>query len=83
MYFKCNDTWVAFYDGSDYINHSLNPNSQIVYPESKDYRDLKAITLRDIKAGEEIVEDYSNYPVTESKWLGAFMEKYQSGRLTF
>jgi SET domain-containing protein len=83
MYFKCNDTWVAFFDGSEYINHSLSPNSQIVYPESMDYRDLKAITLKDVKAGEEIVEDYSNYCCLDSKWLGSYMQKYKATRLEF
>ena len=83
MHYKFNDTWVAFFDGSQYINHSLTPNSQIIYPESQDYRELKAITLRDIKAGEEIVEDYSNYCSLNSKWLGAVMEKYNGPRLEF
>lgn len=83
MHYKFDDTWVAFFDGSQYINHSLAPNSQIVYPQSQNYRDLKAITLRDIRAGKEIIEDYSNYCCLNSKWLGAVMEKYKSPRLEF
>lgn len=83
MYFRCSDGWLVYRDSSQFINHALPPNSQIVYPESNDYRDLKAYALRDIKAGEEIVEDYSNYLSLGCKWVIPLLEKYNPPRLEF
>jgi hypothetical protein len=83
IYLKDNDLFLVFYDGSEYMNHSFNPNSQIVYPESKDYRELKPYALRDIKAGEEITEDYSNYFSHPSSWVPRLMEKYNNVKFNF
>jgi SET domain-containing protein len=58
IFLKDCDLFMAFRDGSEYMNHSFDPNSQIRYPESKDYRELVSYALRDIRAGEEITEHY-------------------------
>lgn len=67
------DLFMVFEDGSEYMNHPLSPNSQIIYPASRDYRDLVSIALRPIKKGEEIVESYANYLSTKSEWVVALM----------
>lgn len=43
-----------FGDGSGVLNHSEDFNSQIVFNEDKDPRQLRSIATRYIKAGEEI-----------------------------
>ncbi len=43
------------------MNHSDNPNSQVVFDPSKNYRKMKSYALRAFKVGDEITEDYSNY----------------------
>ena len=63
-------------DGSEYMNHSYTPNSQIIYPASKDYRDLKSVAIRRINKLEEIVENYVNYLTTRGEWISALMQKY-------
>lgn len=55
------------------MNHSEDPNSQIVYNEEKDYRKLVSVTLRDIRAGEEITENYKNYVFGNTEWANYYM----------
>ena len=52
LYFADGDIFLHFNDGSQYINHSFNANTQVVYDPSKDYRKFKSVTLREIKKGE-------------------------------
>ena len=47
-------------DDSKYMNHSFEPNNGLV-PELVDWDSLYA--LRDIKKGEELLEDYGTYTV--------------------
>ena len=65
------------------MNHNDNPNCQIVYNNEKDYRKLYSITLRDIKAGEEITQAYWNYFSKKGKWVLELMSKYEPERLSF
>lgn len=44
-------------DNSRYLNHSSAPNSAV----SPDSEGLRSVTLREIAAGEELVEDYRTY----------------------
>lgn len=83
LYLKDNDAFLVFHDGSCFMNHSFTPNSQIVYPASKDYRELVSYTLRDIKAGEEICENYENYSSFDSEWVPKLMEKFNTMRIEF
>lgn len=54
LYYAEADLMLFFRDGSEYMNHSFEPNSQIIYPQSHDYRELKSYALKDIKKGDEI-----------------------------
>lgn len=51
------DSIVVCLDNARYVNHSFEPNSGA--PENGD--PLASVTLRDIRAGEEMTEDYSSY----------------------
>jgi uncharacterized protein len=53
------DALILILDHARYTNHSFQPNSD-VNPEPGV---IGSIALRDIKAGEEIVEDYSEFDV--------------------
>lgn len=67
-------------DGCEWINHSDQENSQ--YVPQEDYREAYSIALRDIKAGEEIVENYDNYKKTSIPWVRRLLEKYEDyGRI--
>ena len=61
MYYIDGDKLILFRDGSGFVNHSFEPNSQIVYNEEKEFTKLYSVALKDIKAGEEITENYGNY----------------------
>jgi SET domain-containing protein len=50
-------------------------------PTSKDYTEIVSYTLRDIKAGEEILEDYVGYLSFESEWVVNLMKKYNVSRI--
>lgn len=65
------------------MNHSIHPNSQIIYPASKDYRELKSVTTKPILKGEEIFESYSNYYSAKSEWVAAIMHKHYPNRIDF
>lgn len=68
MYYPDAELVIALRDGSGCVNHSFEPNSQIIYNQEKKCELLKSMTLRDIKAGEEIVENYSNFPKISNNW---------------
>ena len=63
------DVLILILDHARYTNHSFQPNSD-VYPEPGV---IGSIALRDIKAGEEIMEDYSEFD--HCPWPG-FAEEY-------
>lgn len=44
---------------------------------------MHSIALRDIKAGEEITEDYSNYTKLTGDWVEDVFRKYVPSRLEF
>lgn len=81
MYYADGDKLVIFRDGSGCVNHSFEPNSQIVFNKEKDVNKLYSIALKDIKAGEEIVENYGNYCKKSNNWSEEFLRKYTPGRL--
>ena len=53
------DSIIICLDNARFVNHSFEPNSGS--PQSGD--PLSSMTLRDIYAGEEITEDYTNYDI--------------------
>lgn len=73
FYYADADVLIQVNDGSEFMNHWEDPNSQIIYNQEKDYRKLVSVTLRDIKAGEEVVEDYSNYIFGHTEWANYYM----------
>jgi SET domain-containing protein len=51
-----------FRDGTQFVNHSFeNFNVRNVHPLPNDIKELKACAIRDIKKGEEILENYNDY----------------------
>ena len=58
-----NRGFVVDFDIARYTNHCLEPNSEI--PRKPDVIRDRSYTLRDIKAGEEICEDYNTYHMDE------------------
>ena len=57
IYLAALDLMVLIPDNGRYVNHSDKPNSAA----SVDGTLLRSVALRDIAAGEEIVEDYATY----------------------
>lgn len=55
MYYNDGDVLVMLRDGCGVVNHSEQPNSKVVFNPEGDWRQLKSVAIRDIKAGEEIV----------------------------
>ena len=68
MYYEDGETLLVLRDGTGVTNHTNNPNSQVVYNKENDYCKLYSYALRDIKAGEEIAESYSNYCKRRNNW---------------
>lgn len=68
-YSAADDALILILDHARYTNHSFQPNSD-VYPEPGV---IGSIALRDIKAGEEIMEDYSLFD--HCPWPG-FADEY-------
>jgi uncharacterized protein len=56
-YSKKHGSLVLCLDNARYVNHSLQPNSG----QNKDKDPLASVAIRDIKAGEEILENYEEY----------------------
>lgn len=70
-------------DGSGVLNHSDNYNSQIVYNPENDYKKLRSVATRDIKAGEEITESYAFYPKMRQNWVEDIFRRYIPSRIEF
>lgn len=51
------DALILILDHARYTNHSFQPNSTVIDEPGV----IGSITLRDIKAGEELLEDYSHF----------------------
>jgi SET domain-containing protein len=68
-------------DGDQFTNHSDNPNCG--GPWSASPEDEAAITVRDIKAGDEITDDYGVFRDTETDWVAELFKKYTPDRYTF
>jgi SET domain-containing protein len=83
MYYPGGDIIVVLRDGAGVVNHSFEPNSQIVYNEENSAEKLCSMALRDIKAGEEIVENYGNYLKHSNNWSEDLFKKYVPSRLEF
>jgi SET domain-containing protein len=83
MYYSHAEAILILRDGAGVVNHSFEPNSQVIYNAEKNAEQLHSVALRDIKAGEEIVENYGNYPKISSNWSEAFFQKYVPSRLEF
>ena len=56
----------------DIVNHSSNPTIRTIF---NDYNDWYSYALSDIEEGEELTEDYRNYPA-ESSFLKQLREDY-------
>ena len=52
FYYAEGDLFIELRDGSEFTNHSSDWNSQIIYDESKDFRKMRAIARKEIKAGD-------------------------------
>ena len=60
--------WVISGDDTCYVNHSPNPNLIADYSDSNPFG--AEIAARDIKAGEELTDDYRSYDRVWEKKLG-------------
>lgn len=61
------DALIMCLDNARFVNHSLEPNSRALPGADR----LRSVALRDIAAGEEIVENYLDYapcPWAELRW---------------
>lgn len=52
-------------------------------PSSNDYREIISYALRDIKAGEEILENYEDYLSLDAEWVIKLMEEFNPSRIEF
>ena len=83
MYYPDADVLISLREGSGCLNHSFEPNSRIIYNKENDPWKLYSITLRDIKAGEEITENYGNYMKQSGTWAEEYIKKYVPSRIEF
>ena len=83
MYYHDGEVILVLRDGAGVVNHSFEPNSEVVYNKEKKCDLLKSVARRDIKAGEEICEDYSNFPKLSNNWAEKFLRRYVPSRLEF
>lgn len=70
-YSATEDALILILDHARYTNHSFQPNSDVI-PEPGV---IGSIALRDIRAGEEIMEDYSEFDVCP--WPGYADEHWE------
>jgi len=52
FYYEDKDLFIELRDGTHYMNHSEDFNSQIVYNAEKDYKKLFSIACKEIKKGD-------------------------------
>lgn len=73
--------WIKLEDGAQFTNHSTQPNSggDWLDEPSEEF----AITIRDIKAGEEICDDYGTFHGEKVPWIAKLMEKLSPDRYAF
>ena len=83
MYYDDGDEFIILRDGSGAINHSFQCNSQCIKNKENKFQKLYSVALRDIKAGEEMTEDYSNYVKNSNNWVQEMLRKYKPSRLQF
>lgn len=68
MYYEEGDKLIHLRDGSGVLNHEFDCNSQMIPNPENNHDKLVSVATRDIKAGEEIVEDYGNYVKSTNNW---------------
>lgn len=68
-------------DGGQFTNHSASPNCGGPWTASP--VDEHAVTVRDIKAGDELLDDYGVFRDMETEWVAALFEKYTPERYAF
>jgi hypothetical protein len=83
MNYEDGNVFIYLRDGTQVMNHSDEPNSQVVYNEEGDYRQLRSIAIRDIKAGEELTENYAHYTKSRNNWVEEVFREYLPSRLEF
>ena len=83
MYYKDGDQVVILQDGCGPTNHSFEPNSKLIKNKENDFFKLYCVSTREIKAGEEICEDYVDYVKSSNNWAEDLFRKYVPSRLDF
>jgi len=68
-------------DGDQYTNHSDTPNCGGDWSARPD--DEFSMTIVDVKAGDEITDDYGVFRDNETPWLAALFQKYTPERHAF
>ena len=68
-------------DDNKWMNHSFEPNSQVMLNKAGDWKLLYSYALKDIKAGEEIVENYITCPKKTGGWVEEIIKKYDPDRI--
>lgn len=80
FYIEGADVFVELKDGSQFTNHAEDCNSQVVFDPSGDYRRMTYIAKKDIRAGEEITDNYGNYLSTNAEWVDVLMRTHLPDR---
>eukprot|EP00040_Diaphanoeca_grandis_P001454 m.18599 g.18599 ORF g.18599 m.18599 type:complete len:188 (+) comp12101_c0_seq1:162-725(+) len=80
-FFNDGGAFLELRDGGQMTNHSATPNVGGPWPEVPE-RDTST-ALRDIKAGEEILDDYGTFHDSFLPWVDAMMKEYVEERHTF
>ena len=83
MYYDEAGLLIHLRDGCGVLNHSFDFNSQMINNRQNKFEKLYSITTRDIKAGEEITEDYGNYIKITNNWAQEIFGRYVPSRLEF
>ena len=81
MHFVEGSVILGINDDNRWMNHSFEPNSQVMLNKAGDWKLLYSYALRDIKAGEEIIENYMTCPKKTGGWVEEFIMKYDPERI--
>ena len=68
-------------DGAQYTNHSTSPTCGGDW--TADPADEYSVTIRDVRAGEELFDDYGVFRETQSPWLKSMFQKHCPERHDF
>lgn len=81
FWYRDGDMGFVLQDAVMKMNHSFTPNVHTVNNKEKNWKALKIVASRDIKAGEELCSNYSFGSKQNAGWFTELVEEYDPERL--